>query len=237
MSASPVTALSDRALSDRALSDRALPDRALPDRSAATRAKLHPLLAGRWSPRGFDRDHVLGEDELQTVLEAARWAPSAANSQPWRFLVGRRGDATFATIVELLNPGNVPWAQHASALIVAIADTSQETTAAWAVYDTGQAVAHLSIQAEELGLSVHQMGGFDAAGVSERFGLAPELTPIATVAIGRLDPAADLPEPYRERERAPRERRPVSELVLNGAASARPSLTSVPQAVQKAATT
>jgi nitroreductase len=187
----------------------------LPDRRAATPAKLHPLLAGRWSPRGFDRDFALGDDDLSTVLEAARWAPSAANSQPWRFLVGRRGDETFARIVELLMPGNVPWAQHASALIVAIADTTQGSTAPWALYDTGQAVAHLSVQAEELGLAVHQMGGFDAAGVQERFGLAAELKPIAVVALGQLDPDADLPEPYYERERAPRERRPVSELLLS----------------------
>jgi nitroreductase len=187
----------------------------LPDRHADSPAKLHPLLAGRWSPRGFDRTFELGDDELSTVLEAARWAPSAANSQPWRFLVGRRGDATFAGIVELLMPGNVPWAQHASALIVAVADTTEAPTSPWALYDTGQAVAHLSVQAEELGLAVHQMGGFDAAGVQSRFGLAAELKPIAVVALGQLDPDAALPEPYYERERAPRERRPVTELLLS----------------------
>ena len=193
----------------------ATPVPTLPDRRATTPAKLHPLLAGRWSPRGFDRSYALDDADLATVLEAARWAPSAANSQPWRFLVGRRGDETFATIVELLMPGNVPWAQHASALIVAVADTTQESTAPWALYDTGQAVAHLSVQAEELGLAVHQMGGFDAAGVGERFGLDEALKPIAVVALGRLDPDAALPEPYYERERAPRERRPVSELLLS----------------------
>lgn len=189
--------------------------RVLPDRSAHTEVALHPLLAGRWSPRGFDQEHVLSDGDLSTVLEAARWAPSAANSQPWRFLVGRRGDATFAKIVDLLAPGNVPWAQHASALIVAVADTAQGSTAPWALYDTGQAVAHLSVQAEELGLSVHQMGGFDAAGVQAGFALAAELKPIAVVALGQLDPEAALPDPYFERERAPRERRPVSELLLS----------------------
>ncbi len=187
---------------------------ALPDRTANSVARLHPLLAGRWSPRGFDAGYELSDSELTALLEAARWAPSAANAQPWRFLVGRRGDATFDAIVELLMPGNQPWAPRASVLIVAIADTTQEHTAPWAVYDTGQAVAHLSVQATELGLAVHQMGGFDAAGVVERFGLAPELKPISAVAVGRLDPDADLPEPYFERERAPRERRPISELLI-----------------------
>lgn len=188
----------------------------MPDRRADTPARLHPLLAGRWSPRGFDAMYDLTDTELTTLLEAARWAPSAANSQPWRFLVGRRGDATFGAIVELLMPGNQAWAPRASLLIVAVADTTESPMAPWALYDTGQAVAHLSVQAEELGLAVHQMGGFDAVGIRERFSLAPELKPISAVAVGRLDPAADLPEPLFERERAPRERRPLSELLLAG---------------------
>lgn len=188
----------------------------LPDRRADTPARLHPLLAGRWSPRGFDATYDLTETELTTLLEAARWAPSAANSQPWRFLVGRRGDATFDAIVELLAAGNQPWAPRASVLIVAVADTTESPMAPWAEYDTGQAMAHLSVQAEALNLAVHQMGGFNAAGVAARFGLAPELKPISVAAVGRLDPAADLPEPYLERERAPRERRPLSELLLAG---------------------
>ena len=188
----------------------------LPARSADTQAPLHPLLAGRWSPRGFDADHEITGADLTALLEAARWAPSAANSQPWRFLVGRRGDATFDAIVELLAPGNQPWAPRASVLIVAVADTTESPMAPWAEYDTGQAMAHLSVQAEALNLAVHQMGGFDAAGVVTRFGLAPELKPISVVAVGRLDPAADLPEPYLVRERAPRERRPLSELLLAG---------------------
>ena len=194
----------------------ATPVLTLPDRSADTPARLHPLLAERWSPRGFDAAYALTDAELTALLEAARWAPSAANSQPWRFLVGRRGDATFDAIVELLAPGNRAWAPRASVLIVAVADTTESPMSPWAVYDTGQAVAHLSVQATELGLAVHQMGGFDAAGVATTFGLKPELKPIAAVAVGRLDPSADLPEPFFERERAPRARRPLSELLIAG---------------------
>lgn len=188
----------------------------LPTRSADTHAPLHPLLAGRWSPRGFDATYEITDADLTALLEAARWALSAANSQPWRFLVGRRGDATFEAIVELLAPGNQPWAPRASVLIVAVADTKESPMAPWAEYDTGQAMAHLSVQAEAMDLAVHQMGGFDADGVVSRFGLAPELKPIAVAAVGRLDAAADLPEPYLGRERAPRERRPLSELLLVG---------------------
>lgn len=186
------------------------------DRTADTTAALHPLLANRWSPRGFDANYVLSDDELTTVLEAARWAPSAANSQPWRFLVGRRGDATFGAIADLLAVGNQAWAPRASALLVAVADPGAPGSpmAPWALYDTGQAVAHLSVQAEELGLTVHQMGGFDAPGVIERFRLDAGLQPIAAIALGRLDPTAQLPEPLAERERAPRVRRPLTELLL-----------------------
>lgn len=195
-----------------------MPVTTLPDRRATSSVELHPLLAERWSPRGFDVTYELTELELTTVLEAARWAPSAANSQPWRFVVGRRGDATFAAIADLLAPGNQAWAPRASVLLIAIADTGEPDSpmAPWALYDTGQAVAHLSVQAQDLGLTVHQMGGFDAAGVRAEFSLGLGQTPIAVVALGRLDPDADLPEPFHERERAPRERRPLTELVLAG---------------------
>jgi nitroreductase len=96
-------------------------------KSADTSAPLHPLLAERWSPRGFDRRHRLDDEQLSTVLEAARWAPSANNSQPWRFLVTRRGDDDFDRITSLLSTGNLGWAAHASALILVAAQTTDET--------------------------------------------------------------------------------------------------------------
>jgi nitroreductase len=188
----------------------------LPDRTADTAAALHPLLAGRWSPRGFDGMAELGEAELDNLLEAARWAPSAANLQPWRFIVGRRADATFERIVAVLADGNKAWAPNASLLIVAVAATvdGEGKPQRWAEYDTGQAVAHLSLQAEALGLNVHQMGGFDPAGLVETFALAEGFVPISVTAIGRLDPDAPLPDYLHERERAPRVRRPLAELLI-----------------------
>src|SRR5438552_2201099 len=111
-------------------------------RNATTQVPLHPLLAQRWSPRAFDADHALPEPTLTALLEAARWAPSANNTQPWRFLVARRGDRDFATLVGLLAGGNQVWAKSASVLILVVAETTDETGAArsHAFYDTGQAV-------------------------------------------------------------------------------------------------
>lgn len=187
-------------------------------KSAETAVRLHPLLAGRWSPRGFDPSYDLGDEELTALLEAARWAPSANNSQPWRFVVTRRGDDEFARLAHLLATGNRGWAPDAGALLVAAAQVVDETgrPRPWALYDTGQAVAALSLQAEAMGLAVHQMGGFDADGVRHEFGLDDTLTPVVVVAVGRRDPDATLPEPLASRERAPRTREPLQSLLLRG---------------------
>jgi nitroreductase len=185
-------------------------------KTADTSVPVHPLLAQRWSPRGLDASHALDERSVQALLEAARWAPSANNSQPWRFLVGRRGEDTFARLLAVLAPGNRSWAHAASALVLVAAQTADETgrSRPWAVFDTGQAVAALSVQAEADGLSVHQMGGFDAAAAHDEFGLDAGLTPLVVLAVGRHDPEAELPDPLAARERAPRSREPLEALLL-----------------------
>lgn len=185
-------------------------------KTASTRVPVHPLLAERWSPRGFDQAHELGEDGLTRLLEAARWAPSAGNSQPWRFLVTRRGEQGHDRLFAALAPGNRAWAGAASALVLVVARTAGQDGGPqpWALYDTGQAVAALVTQAQADGLSVHQMGGFDTAAVRAEFGLADTLTPVVVLAIGRRDSTAELPEPLAARETAPRTRHPLSDLLL-----------------------
>ncbi len=185
-------------------------------KTASTTVPVHPLLAERWSPRGFDRAHELGEDSLTALLEAARWAPSAQNSQPWRFLVARRGDEAHDRLFAALAPGNQAWAGAASALVLVAASTVSDDgrPQPWALYDTGQAVAALITQAQADGLAVHQMGGFDTAAVCTEFGLGKNLTPVVVIAIGRRDAIAGLPEPLAARETAPRTRHPVSKLLL-----------------------
>jgi nitroreductase len=189
-------------------------------KTASTTVPVHPLLAERWSPRGFDRSHQIGDDHLAALLEAARWAPSAGNSQPWRFLVTRRGEQANGQLFAALYPGNQAWAGTASALVLVAARTAADdgTPQPWALYDTGQAVASLVTQAQVYGLSVHQIGGFAGDAVRAEFGLDQTLTPVVVLAVGRADPDAELPGHLAAREAAPRTRHPLSDLLLGNAA-------------------
>lgn len=186
-------------------------------KKAAAAVPLHPLLAGRWSPRAFDARYELAADQITALLEAARWAPSASNTQPWRFAVTRRGSAEHTAVLETLGGGNRAWASAASALIVAAAETQSPDGAPrpWAVYDTGQAVAHLTLQAEHEGLVVHQMGGFDRDRLADVLLVPSAVTPLVVLAVGRHDATAQLPEPYAGRETAPRERLPLDALQVS----------------------
>ena len=190
----------------------------LTSRKADTTAPLiHPLVE-RWSPRAYDPTAEVSTDVLRTILEAARWAPSANNSQPWRFIVARRGSDAFTTVHDALLGFNQAWADSAAVLIVNIAETAdaEGKPRPWARYDLGQAVAHLTVQAQHEGLHTHQMGGFDAARIAQAFGLGDNLEVVSITAIGVLGDVDTLPEPLREREVAPRLRKPLDELVVVG---------------------
>jgi nitroreductase len=184
---------------------------------ARTAAPLHPLLAQRWSPRALDPAHDLPAEQLTALLEAARWAPSASNTQPWRFAVTVRGIDAYAAVLDTLAPGNRAWAHAASALVVAAAETAGADGAArpWALYDTGQAVAHLSVQAEHEGLAVHQLGGFDRDRLRSVLDAAEGVEPLVVLAVGCRNDAVQLPEPFASRETAPRERLPLDDLLLD----------------------
>jgi len=138
------------------------------------------------------------------------------DSQPWRFLVTRRGQDAHGRLFSVLAPGNQAWAGTASALVLVAARTAGDdgSPEPWALYDTGHAVAALVTQAQADGLSVHQMGGFDTAAVRAELGLDETLTPVVILAIGRHDSSADLPEPFAAHEAAPRTRQPISDLLL-----------------------
>lgn len=180
-----------------------------------TRVPVAQPIAQRWSPRGFDRNFELPADDITALGEAARWAPSAANLQPTRWIVARRGTPTFNTIVGTLAGFNREWAPDASALIVAVAEVTREgKPMRWAEYDLGQAAAHLSIEATHRNLVTHQMGGFDAAALSDAFNLHENLTPVSVIAVGRHDDSESVPSSIRERDQAPRARRSLSELTI-----------------------
>lgn len=185
-------------------------------RTAQTSAPVIDTLAERWSPRAFDAEHTFPVDALRGIFEAARWAPSASNTQPWRFILARRGTETFTRVAESLAGFNRAWAGSAAALVVNVAETVDPdgNPRPWAEYDLGQAVAHLSVQAHAEGFHVHQMGGFDRDAIRTAFDLDERFTPISITAIGEIGSAEQLPEALRERENAPRTRIELEDLFI-----------------------
>jgi nitroreductase len=189
--------------------------------STLTGAPVHELIRDRWSRRAISSAPIDG-DTLASLLEAARWAASSMNEQPWRFLVAdrQRDPQTHARIVSMLAPFNAAWAQRAPVLIVVVAKTHftrNDAVNRHAWYDTGAAVAQLSLQATALGLGVHQMGGFDAAQARTVLNIPDGFEPVVVLAIGYPGDAASLTEELRARELSPRQRRPLTELVYEGA--------------------
>lgn len=184
------------------------------DRRASTQVPIHPPIADRWSPRAFDPDAALTEEQVTGLLEAARWAATWGSRQPVRFLVGLRGDDTFRTLVDLLSRGNA-YAGAASALILVCADQGDDdNTALYSAVDAGAAEANLLIEAVSRGLVAHPMAGFDVPGAHRVFGMPPEVRPIMVIAVGHLaDPASVSPE-VAERDGKPRSRRPLEEVAF-----------------------
>jgi nitroreductase len=171
-------------------------------------SSLHPLLAGRWSPSVFDADHVVTEDDTFSILEAARWAPSAGNSQPWSFIVGRRGTATHERLVRHLAGSSARWAPQAGLLIANLAHLYVEDTdwefSEFSVYDLGQAVAHMTVQAQALGLSVRQFRAFDRDALAAEFAVPSHWQVTTMTALGRA--LGDPPQAGDPSDGAPRER-------------------------------
>ncbi|WP_295790482.1 nitroreductase family protein [uncultured Microbacterium sp.] len=186
------------------------------DRTARTDAPILDVLAERWSTRVFDPETPIDEAALRSALEAARWAPSAMNYQPWRFIVARRGTAAHERLVGALMGFNQAWAPAAGALVVVLAETETADGEArtWAQYDAGQAAAHFTVQAHAEGLATHQMGGFEADALRAAFDVEARFAPVSVIAVGTLGDVDGAEEGLRQRELAPRERRTVAESLL-----------------------
>ena len=165
---------------------------------------VHPLLATRWSPASFDVARVITEDQVEVLLEAARWAPSAGNSQPWAFLTGRRGDEAHGRMLGHLAGSSARWAPTASLLVVNLCHRFVESPdieySEFAQYDLGQAVAHMTVQAQAMGLSSRQFRAFDRAGLAREFAVGPDWEVTTMTAFGA--PAADAPADRTRRGRA-----------------------------------
>ncbi|MFO8073907.1 MAG: nitroreductase family protein [Polyangia bacterium] len=185
---------------------------------APTEHPVHDLARERWSPRAFS-GRPIPEAELASLLEAARWAPSSRNSQPWRFIAAHRKErAKFDGIGGCLVDWNRGWADGAAVLLVACARTHDEKnrllTHAW--YDTGQAMAWMTVEATARGLRVHQMGGFNSEKVREACDLPDEVEPVVVAALGYPTDPDRLAEPYREQELAERKRHPLESIAFSG---------------------
>ena len=180
---------------------------------------VHDLIRERWSPRAF-ADKPVPQDVLRSIFEAARWAPSSYNEQPWAYLVATKGDKdSFAKVLSVLVEFNANWAKGAPVLAIAVAElafANNNSLNRNAHYDTGAATALLSVEATARGLAVHQMAGFDPEKARQVFGIPPGWEAIAAIAIGYPGDPASLPQPLKDRELAPRTRKPISEFVMAG---------------------
>ena len=189
---------------------------------ATTSFPVLDAIRQRWSPRAFDKQAVAPET-LQQVFEAASWAASAMNEQPWRYIYAHHSDAeAFQKMVDCLLPGNQPWAKNAAVLILALTKTHYDNGApnGAALHDLGMANANLILEATALGLHGHFMGGFDRAKATEAFQLPETLQPTVMIALGYLGEADLLEEPFLSREKAARQRKPLAEFAFHQQLSA-----------------
>jgi nitroreductase len=189
------------------------------DKPADTQYPIHDLLRQRWSPRAFD-DRPIEPEKLRSLFEAARWAPSSNNGQPWRFIVANKDYETeWNRLLACLVEGNQKWAYRAPVLILSVASLNFEDDAKpnrHAFHDTGMAVENLVLQATALGLAAHQMAGFDVEKARVDLKIPLGYEPVAMIAVGYPGDLASLPDRLREREQQPRSRLPISEWTFSG---------------------
>lgn len=182
---------------------------------------VQPVFRQRWSPYAYDSDRDVGSEELQSLFEAARWAMSSYNAQPWRYVIGVRGrsDDTWQGVFETLVEPNQAWARHAPVLALGLAQLNYEHNGKpnrHAAHDLGAASASLAYEAAARGLAVHQMGGFSVEKARERFELPDEVEPFTAIAIGYPARPGTADGELEKRDGGPRRRKPLDELVIRG---------------------
>jgi nitroreductase len=177
-----------------------------------------PVFHTRWSPRSFtDRD--VSPADMSRIFEAARWAASSYNEQPWRFLVGHKGSEAYKKIFDSVIPFNQAWAASAPVLMLGVAKTKfshNDSANRVALYDLGAAASYLTLEAANLGLSTHQMAGFDPDAARKAFSIPEDYIFGAVIALGYQGALEALPnEQFRAQEAAPRTRKPFAEFVFS----------------------
>ena len=186
-----------------------------------TQAPIHDVIAARWSGCAYDPEKKLEPEQVLSLIEAARWAPSCFGDQPWRFIVFDKGrdQAAWQRAYECLAEGNQPWAGRAPLLLLVCADSVMSKTGKpnrWGQYDTGAAALNLCLQATAMGLMAHQMGGFDADRARLEFKIPPQFAPMAMITVGYQLAKASIPDAMKEREYADRARNPVNSNFFSG---------------------
>ncbi len=183
-------------------------------KEAKTTYTIHPNLKKRWSPRAFANQEI-EKEKLQRLFEAAKWAPSAFNAQPWQFILGQNNDETYKNIFECLVEFNQMWTKSAPVLVISVGQRiSREKENTAFKYDVGQSVAHLTFQAMEENLYVHQMIGFDHKKAAELFNIPEDHEALSAFAIGYLGDPAILNPQMQKAELAKRERKAMNKFVF-----------------------
>ncbi len=187
------------------------------DKPAPVQYPVHDVIKRRWSPRAF-AERPVDTGTLRSLFEAARWAPSSNNEQPWRFIVASQDDRTaYDRLLACLAEGNRKWAYRAPVLILSVASMNFEDSAKpnrHAFHDTGLAAENLALQATAFGLVAHPMAGFDVEKARAEYKIPSGYEPVAMIAVGYPGDPAVLPDHLRERELKPRNRRPISDFVF-----------------------
>jgi nitroreductase len=191
------------------------------DRLAQTSRPIHELLARRYSTRAFDASKPVSRDQVITLLEAARWAPSCNGDEPWRFLVWdkTRDAAGYQKVFDTLSENNKKWVKNVPLLILGCAGVNFQATGKpnrWTQYDTGAAATSIALQATALGLQAHQMAGYDVDKVRAAFDIPAEYTPMGLIAVGYPASPDVLDDETKAKEVKARGRKPLAERFFEG---------------------
>jgi nitroreductase len=189
------------------------------EKPAQTEHPVEEIIRRRWSPRAFS-DQIIEPEKLQSLFEAARWAPSSFNEQPWHFVIAtKQNQEEFAALLNCLVEKNQQWARLAPVLMVSVAKLNFEKTGKpnrHAFHDIGLAMGNVCVQATAMGLFVHQMAGFSPEKVRELYHIPDGFDPVAGIAVGYPAQPDVLPWPFRAQEVGPRKRKPIDSFVFQG---------------------
>ena len=185
-------------------------------KKATTEVPINDVIAQRWSPRAFDSSYMIAKDEIKSLFEAARWAPSCYGDQPWQFVLFNKEDATaWASALNCLSVGNQNWAMDASILIVVCANKNfnhNNEPNRWSHYDTGAAAENICLQATSIGLSAHQMGGFDQDKVRILSNIPTKFDILACMVVGKNLDESKLSKVQKDKEGQVRSRKVLEDI-------------------------